>query len=253
VFVVLSKTLDLALDPVAWAIALGALAVALRRRAGAALGVGAVAVLWAFSTGLVSDALGRAVEAGVRDTSRPDVVYDAVLVLGGAGDPEGSARTGRLELNAGADRVIAGYELLHAGRARVAVFSAGPLAPTSEPTEAALAVRLLAGWGIEPSRLVAEERARNTRENAIECARIARERGWTRLLVVTSAAHMPRALGCFRAVGLEPDALPVDWRAGSGGLALARLVPRARSLEESAHAVRELAGRVVYRVAGYSR
>ena len=70
----------------------------------------------------------------------------------------------------------------------------------------------LIDWGIAPERVVIEDQSRNTRENAVESARVARERGWKTILVVTSAFHMERALGCFRAVGLEVDALPVDQR-----------------------------------------
>jgi uncharacterized SAM-binding protein YcdF (DUF218 family) len=62
---------------------------------------------------------------------------------------------------------------------------------------------------------------------------------------------MPRALGCFRAVGLEPDALPVDRRAGDGqGRSW---LPRVGALSRSSDAFRELAGRLAYGVAGYTR
>jgi uncharacterized SAM-binding protein YcdF (DUF218 family) len=61
---------------------------------------------------------------------------------------------------------------------------------------------------------------------------------------------MPRALGCFRAVGLAPDALPVDHRASGGG---GGWLPRAEALSASTEVLRELLGRVVYRVAGFSR
>ena len=98
-----------------------------------------------------------------------------------------------------------------------------------------------------------EAHSRNTRENAIESARVAAARGWRTLLVVTSAAHMPRALGCFRAVGLEPDALPVDRRAGDGPPSSRGWLPRAECLARSTLMLRELAGRVVYRALGYAR
>ena len=61
---------------------------------------------------------------------------------------------------------------------------------------------------------------------------------------------MPRALGCFEQAGLHPDVLPVDYRAGEGGVGW---VPRAGSLAVSSAALRELAGRAVYRMMGYSR
>ena len=76
-----------------------------------------------------------------------------------------------------------------------------------------------------------------------------RARGFESLVLVTSAAHMPRALGCFHAVGLFPDAMPVDFRQVRGATGL---VPQARHLESSVVALRELVGRVVYRAMKYS-
>jgi uncharacterized SAM-binding protein YcdF (DUF218 family) len=257
VFVELSKLLDLLLDPAAVAVALGLAALALGRwrpRAAAGAGLLAVAVLWAFSTPVVADSLQRVAERPARDTSAPGVTYDAVVVLSGAMSSAATEASGRFELDEGADRLVRAFELLRAGRARYALLTGGAVERrAAAPRESELAARVLAGWGIEPDRIVVEAESRNTRENAVESARVVRERGWARLLLVTSAAHMPRALGCFRAVGLSPDALPVDRRAGKGEYALRSLAPRARSLSTSARVLRELAGRVVYRALGYSR
>ena len=114
----------------------------------------------------------------------------------------------------------------------------------------------LIDWGIAPERVAMEDQSRNTRENAVESARVARERGWKSILVVTSAFHMERALGCFKAVGLEVDALPVDQR----GYDPARFsgswqswLPRVGNLAQSAHALHEMAGRLIYRVRGYTQ
>jgi uncharacterized SAM-binding protein YcdF (DUF218 family) len=257
VFLALSKWLDVLVEPLAWALLLGLAALALcRRRPAAALAsaAAAIAVLWGFSTPWVAGALARAAEEPARDTSRADVTYDAVIVLGGGMSFPGSIAAGRFEVSEAGDRVLRGYELLRAGRARFGVVSGGALDELpGSPREAEVAVRMLAAWGVDPSRLVAEANSRNTRENALECARIVRERGWSRLLLVTSAAHVPRAMGCFRAVGLAPDALPVDRRAGTAPLSLRSILPRASALDRSADVIRELAGRLVYRVAGYAR
>jgi uncharacterized SAM-binding protein YcdF (DUF218 family) len=80
---------------------------------------------------------------------------------------------------------------------------------------------------------------------------VARER-WGSLLLVTSAAHMARAAGCFRAVGLTPDTLPVDQRALPPAWDAWSPLPRAVHLAQSELALRELAGRLVYRLRGYS-
>ncbi len=77
-------------------------------------------------------------------------------------------------------------------------------------------------------------------------------RGERSLLLVTSAFHLPRAAGCFRRVGLQPDLLPVDFRAPGGTGLMQSLLPRARHLAATSDAIHELFGRLVYRLVGYS-
>ena len=81
-----------------------------------------------------------------------------------------------------------------------------------------------------------------------------RARGFERVLVVTSAFHMPRAAECFVAVDLPVDTLSVDYRAEPSGFnGLAKLLPRAYALAITSAVIREMFGRVVYRVQGYGR
>jgi len=63
---------------------------------------------------------------------------------------------------------------------------------------------------------------------------------------------MTRAQGCFRAVGLEPDTLPVDFRMREPA-AWDAWFPRTRYLYESSEALREFSGRLVYRLTGAAR
>ena len=63
---------------------------------------------------------------------------------------------------------------------------------------------------------------------------------------------MSRSLDAFRAEGLVPDAMPVDYRAADG-VGLRGLIPRADALADSSHALREMFGRVVYRIVGYGK
>lgn len=254
-FLVLSKTLDWLLSPLSWALLLLALGLGLglrrKGRWGPGLALAGLLVLGLFSTELVANLLDRWVERGAADTRRPGAVYDAVIVLGGGLDPAATEASGEPQYNQAGERVLRGFELLRGGQARNVILSGGTLdTHPGAVVEADVLERQLQGWGIDPARIVRERTSRNTRENAIETAKIVRARGWTSLLLVTSAAHLPRALGCFRAVGLAPDALPVDRRSPPG---LGGLVPRAGHLAASADALRELAGRLVYRLAGYTR
>jgi uncharacterized SAM-binding protein YcdF (DUF218 family) len=254
VFVWLSKVLDWFAAPLTWALLLAAAAATVRRRAELAwslAGAGAVALVL-FSTGPVANALQRAVERGVRTTYRSEAVYDAVIVLSGMVDVPASRTSGETELVAEADRIVRAFELLRAGRARNVLLSGGSARPQrGEVPEADRLAAKLAQWGISPERIAVEASSRNTRENAIESARVAHARGWRKLLIVTSAQHVPRALGCFRAVGIEPDVLPVDRRANDGRDQ--GWLPRAWALDQSTNVIREMAGRVVYRIVGYSK
>jgi uncharacterized SAM-binding protein YcdF (DUF218 family) len=249
VFLALSKTLDLAVAPLTWALLLllGAALFHRRPRAPWALGLAAVAVLVLFSLAPVANRIQRFAEAGAARTYREGVIYDAAIVLSGQVDADASRASGETELDASADRVLRGLELWRGGRARHLVLSGGP--SPGEPSEAERLRDSLVRWGVPAAAIVVEPGSRNTRENAIASARIVAAHGFRSLVLVTSAAHAPRALGCFRAVGLSPDLLPVDRRAAAGGSWL----PRAAALAQSTKALRELAGRVAYRVAGYTR
>jgi uncharacterized SAM-binding protein YcdF (DUF218 family) len=250
VFFLLSKLLDLLVSPIAWTLLLVGASVALRRRRAAPWLAGAAGVaLWAFSTDPVSVALMRVAESSAPNTFRPDATYDAAIVLGGGIDPGASAWSGETELGAAGDRIVAGYDLLRSGRARHVLLSAGGPEP-EKPVEADWGAALYRRLGIPADRIVLERTSRNTRENALESARIVRERGWKTLVLVTSALHAPRALATFRAAGLSPDVLPVDVRSTP---APTNLWPRAEHLERSTDAIRELVGRIAYRAVGYSR
>jgi uncharacterized SAM-binding protein YcdF (DUF218 family) len=252
VFVWLSKNLDLAFEPLAWGLVLG-LAALLWRGGGrrrAALAAVALLVPAVAALAPVADKLQRLAGAGVERTFREDHVYDAVVVLSGMVSAEASAATDEVELNAASDRVVRALELFRAGRVRHVVISGGPPFPRGrEPTEPELLRDRLVAWGVPAERILVETRSRNTRENAVETARLLAERKLESVVLVTSASHAPRALGCFRAVGLAPDLLPVDHRVGGEG----GWLPRATALARSTDALRELAGRAVYFVRGWTR
>jgi uncharacterized SAM-binding protein YcdF (DUF218 family) len=57
--------------------------------------------------------------------------------------------------------------------------------------------------GVAKERIVVEDSARNTFENAVYTGRIIRDRRWRRVVVVTDGFHLPRALYVFHRLGLE--------------------------------------------------
>jgi uncharacterized SAM-binding protein YcdF (DUF218 family) len=254
-FFVLSKILDLLLAPLTWALILVALGLLwLRARPGRAKAslVLAVVVLVVFSVEPVSRALFGSLEGAVQDTFRPDPPYDVVIVLGGMVDPWAMRATGQLELNDSVDRITRAAQLLRAGQARNALVTGGLFYDGRlQRSEADWLAEWLRGEGIAADQIAVEGESKNTRENALFSARILGERGWKRALLITSAWHAPRAVGCFRAVGVDVDLLKVDHRAGRP--AAVTWIPRAKALADSTDALRELFGGVVYRILGYAK
>lgn len=89
-----------------------------------------------------------------------------------------------------------------------------------------------------------EERARNTRENALFSAEILRAAGITRIAVVSHAVDTRRALREFRAVGLDPIAAPTDISGDAAILLPWDLIPSMRALSASHLALYELLGNI---------
>ncbi len=111
-------------------------------------------------------------------------------------------RIGVLTLG-GASRVLEAARVFHLLRNPLIVSSGGPpsghdMFPDSETMRSAL-VRL----GVPADRIVLESVSRVTRDEAVIVARMLRERGIERCVLVTSDQHMRRALGAFRRVGLD--------------------------------------------------
>jgi uncharacterized SAM-binding protein YcdF (DUF218 family) len=78
--------------------------------------------------------------------------------------------------------------------------------------EAKAAAGLLESFGISRDRVILEERSRNTVENAVFSKAIIKPKRGERWLLVTSAYHMPRAIGVFRKAGFPIEPYPADWR-----------------------------------------
>jgi uncharacterized SAM-binding protein YcdF (DUF218 family) len=254
-FLLLSKLLDLLLSPLTWALLFGVGGLLLRRwpRVAVASQVAALLVLYVFSVEPVVAVLTRATEAAAVSTYQPDVVYDAVILLGGGLDAGATERSGQPEYNAAPERMMRTFELLHDGRARQVLITGGNIDTRPEAlVEANVLAAQLEHWGIAPERIVKEGRSRNTRENALQSEPLIRAHGWKSLLLVTSAAHLPRAAGCFAAVGVRADTLAVDIRSSPLPPSKMSWLPRMGALNQSTDMLRELAGRLVYRVRGWT-
>lgn len=186
-----------------------------------------------------------------RPQQLPDRVA-GIVQLGGAERVALSARVGGPELNAAADRYFVTLELARRyPLARVVFTGNGRDRPEQgiEGGEIAIARQLHAAAGLEPPRLVFEERARDTCENARRTRALVRPQPDEHWLLVTTAMHLPRAMACFRAAGWNVIPYAADRRAAPGPLEAASFRV-GENLVLADEALHEWLGLAYYRLSG---
>jgi uncharacterized SAM-binding protein YcdF (DUF218 family) len=247
----------LMISPLSSALLLGFLSTLLHWRgyvrAATTSAVAALAWLWLWSTPAASLALRSHIES-----QHPDVpvasmqTADAIVVLGGSvRPPDSPARL--VDLAGGADRVWHAARLYNAGKAPLILLSGGSDPAYSVMSEAQAMQVFLRDLGVPDSAMLLEQESRNTRQNAENSARLLHQRGFNRILLVTSALHMERARREFESRGLEVIPAVIDREAGEPPPMPWRYLPDADALSASARALKELVGQLVVRMGAASR
>ena len=136
---------------------------------------------------------------------------DGIIVLGGSVLPEMSVEWQQLETNQFHERLSSFIQLAQIYPDARLVFSGGN-ASTDEykPTEAQIAEPYLLKSGISPERLLIENKARNTAENVSYARQMASPQSKETWLMITTAYHMPRAMGVFCQQNWKVIPYPVD-------------------------------------------
>jgi uncharacterized SAM-binding protein YcdF (DUF218 family) len=179
-----------------------------------------------------------------------------IIVLGGGEEADRWGASGEIALNEAGERFLAGIALAHRFPDTPLLFTGGsPRLIGTGPATRSLAEAIFQAGGIAPERILIEDRARNTAENAsltlelletLDSVTPNNDAPW---ILVTSAFHMPRAMASFEAAGwttLTP--WPTDFR---GGVFRARIGWHlARNLDELNLATKEWLGILAYRLTG---
>jgi uncharacterized SAM-binding protein YcdF (DUF218 family) len=197
--------------------------------------------------------------------ARPDPMPGTVaglIILGGVVNSSASQTWGTPILNEEAERLAVIPDLARR-YPRALIFFAGGSGDAARPdaVEAPWAESLLLAWGVDPQRLRLEDRSRSTWENALylqplldaaSAEHTEQEQGtgyrppW---LLVTSAAHMPRAVGIFRRLGIACVPFPVGPRARHPDV-MASFLDAAENIQKVDRAVYEYRGLLAYRLLG---
>ena len=184
----------------------------------------------------------------------PSDRFDAIVVLGGGVQEKGSLRPTTEASSASKNRVTCGVDLYQHGYAPTIVLSGGDASVfDTGPQEAVEMKRWAVRLGMPESALLLDSDSRNTYENATETKR---RIGPASILLVSSASHLPRAVGLFRQQGFRVTPAPCDYASQNrpqeilNDRDLFDFLPNAGAVQQSTTAVSEMAGYVIYWLAG---
>lgn len=258
-FIVLSKFLPLFVYPLGLGLILLLIALIFFKKKGATKLVFLVLILlWACSTDPVSKALTRSLEW---QYSYPDAVpeADVIIVLGGGTEAATPPRS-FVEFNSAGDRVFAAARLYREGKAPTILLSGGNISwlTDSDSTPADQMAEILSFLGVPSSDMILEDTSRNTQENVLNAKEIIADNGYEKILLVTSAMHMPRSVKLFEKQGVEVIPIPVDYSVveeqqdqSSFLDNLMGLLPSAGNLAVTTNALKEYLGIWAYTLQGW--
>jgi uncharacterized SAM-binding protein YcdF (DUF218 family) len=208
-----------------------------------------LACLWVPSTKVFSDTIQVTLESRFPPVSVVDSpAADAIVILGSGMGGVSPPRLS-IDLNQEADRVLHGARLYKAGKAPVIIVSGGSLSWGGEsiPPESQAMASFLEELGIPKDVIIAESRSVNTHENAVFTKQVLIEHRLQKILLVTSASHMPRAFASFRTEGISAIPSPTDHQiAAPNRYSVLSWLPDAESLATSTKAIHEYLGHVYY-------
>jgi uncharacterized SAM-binding protein YcdF (DUF218 family) len=220
----------------------------------------ALVLLLLGSNGWVAHWLARSLESQHIPTAELPKA-DAIVVLGGCTKSAFPPRPW-VEVSDEGDRVLYAAKLYRDGKAPRVILSGGRIDwYGSGPPESADMAELLAVMGVPRSAILQDPTSLNTYENGVNVKKILDAQGMRRILLVTSAMHMPRSLLIFKRLGIEATPAPADFLVseqdqrelrGSTEAVLLNLLPEADRLRQTTRALKEYIGILVYRLRGWA-
>ena len=179
--------------------------------------------------------------------------YDGIIVLGGGQHNGPTQSWDQVALLNGGERSLTLLTMAQKLPQNIPIIFTGGNGAMSNKgmTDADVVTKLLQENNIPDGRIIYENQSRNTFENAVLSKQLAQPRPQQRWLLVTSAFHMPRAMGVFCKINWPVEAYPVDFRSRKDKLQ--RLDwGYANHLNNLNRAYREWIGLVAYRLSNKS-
>ncbi|MCC0176699.1 YdcF family protein [Waterburya agarophytonicola K14] len=185
---------------------------------------------------------------------------DAIVVLGGATRNDESPRI-MPDMSERGDRLLYGVKLYKDGAAPYILLTGGRIEwYGGESSEAESMATIMEIMGVPRDAMLLESRSLTTYENALYSKEILDRRNLKKILLVTSAAHMPRSMAIFKKQGIDAIPAPADFLVSDRNLiesktsAQSRIIslfPNPESLDRTTQILKEYIGTFIYRLKGW--
>ncbi len=244
-FFISSKLLAFLSKPIIWIFILLVIALFYKSQRKKILII-SISLFYFFSNSFIADEVTRLWEV---KRFTPSLTYDVGIVLGGIADYDTITNTHNFNKNA--DRLMEAEKLYHKGIIKKIMFSGGNGLLFNDSYIESEAIRdYLLAKKIPVSDIIIENTSRNTMENAINSAKIIKEKYNEGLfLLITSANHMRRAKMCFNKASLETTGFPTDCTTSYRSTKYDYILfPKVEALERWQDLIHECIGYIVYEI-----
>ena len=207
-------------------------------------------ILFIFSMPIVSNRLINYLEFNY-ELKQPSEIEsaDLIVVLSGMIIRIKTKRGTDFELDPAADRIFAGIDLFKLNKAPYLILTRGKLPWSSGLSEGEYLKKIAIKYGVPEKKIHLTEIAMNTEQEAKSIRKLIsknKTKNNTKIILVTSAFHMPRAQKVFKAAGLDVVPYAVDFRNRHTKISLMSFIPSAHSFEGTSLFFREMIGRTYY-------
>ncbi|WP_070990165.1 YdcF family protein [Halofilum ochraceum] len=207
---------------------------------------------WLLATPFVAQKLMYSLERQYKPTAIdriPDA--DAIVVLGGGVSPQAPPRIGP-NLGHGADRIWFGAQLYAAGKAPLIITTGMRPYTDQGQTAAAAGAEVLQAFGVPADAIIAPGRSLRTYTDAQIVGEIVEREELGRVLLITSALHMPRAMATFRSAQVRAFPAPTDFEVVESPEAGTHpWLPGSEAFWQTSRALHEYVGMAWYRWKGW--
>jgi uncharacterized SAM-binding protein YcdF (DUF218 family) len=248
IFFVFSKIFYIFLNPLLWILILLAIAMLIKNLRSKKLFLWISFIsLYFFSNVALQTAFMKMWEYPAQPVQSIQNNYQYAIVLGGMADKD--EKTGKILIAPTIDRLLQAIILYNQHKVQKIVVTGGSGMVTDPQKKESLTIKeLCLQLGIPPQDIITETESKNTYQNAIFTKKYIPSD--TKVLLITSAFHMPRASAIFKKAGYKFDVLATD--------PLSRplyfddyILPKPEAISNWIILLKEISGYITYKIVGY--